>query len=100
MRKTEDVGENLMPLCHREASLVKRWLGGTHQGAVSYEHLGYYLDEYTFRFNRRTSTSRGLLFYRLLQNAVVIEPVRYKDVIKSVRGKRAKTQNVEFSPAK
>jgi transposase-like protein len=90
VRKTEDVGENLMPLCHRVASLVKRWLGGTHQGAVSHEHLGYYLDEYTFRFNRRTSKSRGLLFYRLLQNAVVIDPVRYKDISLSVRGKPGK----------
>lgn len=90
VRKTEDVGENLMPLCHRVASLVKRWLGGTHQGAVSHEHLGYYLDEYTFRFNRRTSKSRGLLFYRLLQNAVVIDPVRYKDISLSVRGKKGK----------
>jgi len=48
------------------ASLVKRWLLGTHQGAVQASHLDYYLDEYTFRFNRRTSKSRGLLFYRLL----------------------------------
>lgn len=100
VRKTQDVGENLLPLCHRVASLVKRWLGGTHQGAVSHEHLGYYLDEYTFRFNRRTSTSRGLLFYRLLQNAVVIEPTRYKDMVKSVRGKKPKPQDVGFSPAK
>lgn len=86
-RKTEDVGENLMPLCHRVASLLKRWLGGTHQGAVSHEHLEYYLDEYTFRFNRRTSRSRGLLFYRLLQNAVVVDPVGYKDITRSVRGR-------------
>jgi transposase-like protein len=52
IRKTADVGENLLPLCHREAALIKRWLTGTHQGAVSHEHLDYYLDEYTFRFNR------------------------------------------------
>lgn len=90
VRKTEDVGENLMPLCHRVASLLKRWLGGTHQGAVSHEHLRFYLDEYTFRFNRRTSRSRGLLFYRLLQNAVAIEPVQYKDIALSVRGRKAK----------
>jgi len=48
-------GENLLPYCHRVAALLKRWLLGTHQGAVSHEHLDYYLDEYTFRFNRRTS---------------------------------------------
>jgi transposase-like protein len=90
IRKTADVGDNLLPLCHREASLIKRWLGGTHQGAVSREHLGYYLDEYTFRFNRRTSKSRGLLFYRLLQNAVVVEHTGYKAMILSVRGRKHK----------
>jgi transposase-like protein/Zn ribbon nucleic-acid-binding protein len=88
VRKTEDVGENLLPLCHRVASLMKRWLGGTHQGAVSHEHLEYYLDEYTFRFNRRTSRSRGMLFYRLLQNAVVLKPVAYKEISKSIRGQK------------
>lgn len=90
IRKTADVGENLLPLCHREASLIKRWLGGTHQGAVSHEHLGYYLDEYTFRFNRRTSRSRGLLFYRLLQNAVVVEHTGYNEITLSVRGRKPK----------
>ncbi len=90
VRKTEDVGENLLPLCHRVASLVKRWLGGTHHGAVSHEHLGYYLDEYTFRFNRRTSRSRGMLFYRLLQNAVATEATPYEDIAMGVRGRRKK----------
>jgi transposase-like protein len=60
----------LLPGVHRVASLVKRWLLGTYQGAVSNEHLDYYLDEFTFRFNRRRSRSRGLLFYRLLEQAV------------------------------
>jgi transposase-like protein len=60
----------LMPGVHRVAALLKRWLLGTYQGAVSKEHLSYYLDEFTFRFNRRTSRSRGLLFYRLLEQAV------------------------------
>lgn len=88
VRKTEDVGDNLLPLCHRVASLIKRWLGGTHQGAVSHEHLEYYLDEYTFRFNRRTSRSRGMLFYRLLQNAVAINPTRYHEMSRSIRGRK------------
>lgn len=88
IRKTADVGENLLPLCHREASLIKRWLGGTHQGAVSHEHLAYYLDEYTFRFNRRTSSYRGKLFYRLLQNAVAIEPTTYDGITLGVRGRK------------
>ena len=90
IRQTEDVGVNLLPLCHQEASLIKRWLGGTHQGAVSHEHLSSYLDEYTFRFNRRTSRSRGLLFFRLLQNAVVVEHIGYNEIALSVRGKKPK----------
>ena len=90
IRKTADVGENLLPLCHKQAGLLKRWLGGTLQGAVSHEHLAYYLDEYTFRFNRRTSSSRGKLFYRLLQNAVVIDPVSYHDITLAARGPRPK----------
>ena len=52
---------------HQAISLLKRWLLGTHQGAVSHEHLDYYLDEFVFRFNRRNSRSRGKLFYRLVQ---------------------------------
>jgi len=91
VRKTADVGENLLPLCHREAALIKRWLAGTHQEAVSHEHLGYYLDEYTFRFNRRRSRYRGMLFYRLLQNAVVVDPVTYQDMIMGVRGRKSQT---------
>lgn len=87
VRETCEIGKNLLPLCHREASLIKRWLGGTHQGAISHEHLEYYLDEYTFRFNRRKSASRGLLFYRLLENAVQIEPTIYNDIKLSVRGR-------------
>jgi transposase-like protein len=90
VRTTADIGDNLLPLCHRVASLLKRWLGGTHQGAVSHEHLAYYLDEYTFRFNRRTSKSRGMLFYRLLQNAVAIESTTYKEVALGVRGRKRK----------
>jgi len=81
-RQGESVGENLLPRCHRVASLLKRWLLGTHQGYVSQEHLDYYLDEYTFRFNRRTSKHRGLLFYRLLQQAMGTGPVPYDRIIK------------------
>ena len=64
-----------MPAVHQVTSLLKRWLLGTHQGAVSNRHLDYYLDEYTFRFNRRNARARGLLFYRLTQQAVQIAPV-------------------------
>jgi transposase-like protein len=71
----------LLPHVHLIASLIKRWLLGTHQGAVSGKHLDYYLDEYTFRFNRRTSHYRGKLFYRLLQNAVAVEPITYEGIV-------------------
>jgi transposase-like protein len=70
-----------LPGVHRVASLLKRWILGTHQGAVSNKHLDYYLDEFTFRFNRRTSKARGLLFYRLLQQAVRTDPVPYGKLV-------------------
>ena len=69
-----------MPHAHRVASLLKRWLLGTHQGGMSREQLDYYLDEFTFRFNRRSSRSRGLLFYRLIEGAVATAPHPYKDL--------------------
>lgn len=78
-----DPAHVLMPGVHRIAALLKRWLSGTYQGAVSREHLDYYLDEYTFRFNRRTSRSRGLLFYRLLEQAVQTDPVRTRSLYRS-----------------
>jgi transposase-like protein len=74
-------GGDATPLAHLVASLLKRWLLGTHQGAVSPEHLPYYLDEFTFRFNRRTSRSRGKLFYRLVEQALQIDPVPAKSLI-------------------
>jgi len=70
-----------MPDVHRVASLLKRWLLGTHQGAVSHDQLDYYLDEFAFRFNRRRSHHRGLLFYRLLQGAIATDPHPYKALI-------------------
>jgi len=78
IRDEADVGENLLPKCNIVASLLKRWLLGTHQGAVRISHLDYYLDEFTFRFNRRTSRSRGKLFFRLVQQAVAIDPIHKK----------------------
>lgn len=70
-----------MPGVHRIASLLKRWLLGTHQGAVSRKHLDYYLDEYTFRFNRRHAHARGLLFHRLAEQAVATPPVTYRGIV-------------------
>jgi transposase-like protein len=74
--------EHVLPRVHRVIGLLKRWLMGTHQGAVSAEHLDDYLNEFTFRFNRRTSASRGKLFYRLAQQAVQIEPVPFAQLVK------------------
>lgn len=70
-----------MPAVHRVASLLKRWLLGAHQGSVRVEQLDRYLDEYVFRFNRRSSRSRGLLFYRLLEQAVVTDPAPYRSIV-------------------
>jgi len=81
VRPQGDIGDNLLPNCHLVASLLKRWLLGTHQGAVRAKHLAYYLDEFTFRFNRRTSRSRGKLFYRMVQQSVQLEPQPYVRII-------------------
>ena len=81
MRQQSDPAHVVMPGVHRIASLLKRWLLRTHQGSVSSEHLDAYLNEFTFRFNRRTSQRRGLLFYRLLEQAVVAEPITYRSLI-------------------
>jgi transposase-like protein len=84
----EDPGE-LLPAVHRVASLTKRWLLGTHQGSVDPAHLASYLDEFVFRFNRRRSASRGLVFYRLLELAAAHDPVRYRDLVASQMRLRA-----------
>jgi transposase-like protein len=73
-----DPAHVVLPHVHRVASLAQRWILGTHQGAISHEQLDYYLDEFTFRFNRRRSRHRGLLFYRLLEGAVATDPHPYK----------------------
>jgi transposase-like protein len=82
VQRRQKLGEHLMPRVHRAVSLLKRWLLGTHQGAVGQAHLDYYLDEFTFRFNRRKSASRGKLFYRLAQQAVQVAPTSVKTLIK------------------
>ena len=82
----EDPGK-LLPGVHRVASLAKRWLLGTHQGSVEDKHLQSYLNEFCFRFNRRRSRSRGLVFYRVLELAVGHDPVRYRDLVADRRRK-------------
>ena len=81
VRASAVVGENLLPRANRVASLLKRWLMGTHQGAVAHSHLDCYLDEFVFRFNRRRSRSRGRLFYRLIEQALAIAPVRCPELV-------------------
>ena len=88
IRQEAKLGDDLLPHCHLVASLLKRWLLGMHQGAVSREHLMYYLDEFTFRFNRRTSRSRGKLFYRLVQQAAAVDPVPIRSMIRHARGRK------------
>ena len=85
LKGRKESASELLPRVHRVVSLLKRWLLGTHQGAVSRAHLDYYLDEFTFRFNRRTSRHRGKLFYRLLQQVVAVDPAPYTSLIKHVR---------------
>jgi hypothetical protein len=72
---------SLLPRVHRVAALLKRWLLGVHQGGVARRHLDAYLDEFTFRFNRRTSRYRGKLFFRLLEQAAQIGPAPYRSLV-------------------
>ena len=85
MRAGED---KLLPRVHMVVSLLKRWLLGTHQGAVSEKHLQAYLDEYVFRFNRREFAARGLLFYQLLECAMSIQPTTYDDLVGKIEVQR------------
>ena len=83
LKNQPEEASKLMPRVHRVASLLKRWLLGTHQGGVAYYYLPYYLDEFTFRFNRRKSKSRGKLFFRLMQQAVTTPPKTYESMVRS-----------------
>ena len=98
-----------LPGVHRVASLAKRWLLGTHQGSADDAHLPSYLDEFVFRFNRRRSRSRGLVFYRVLELAVAHKPVRYRDLVLNPRtptippqppGSRGKPPTLDRPPAR
>ena len=82
----DDDKEEILPNVNKIASLLKRWLLGTHQSYLNKNKLGYYLDEYVFRYNRRLSTSRGLLFLRLIEQAVKTKPVTYNEIIKQNHG--------------
>ena len=89
-RKTGlDPAHEVMPRVHTVASLLKRWLLGTHQGGIQQQHLDYYLDEFTFRFNRRRSNARGLLFHRLAQQAIAVDPAPYSSIVGHARTKKS-----------
>jgi transposase-like protein len=95
LKKYLEPASELLPRVHRVISLLKRWLLGTHQGAVSHKHLDYYLDEFTFRFNRRRSKSRGKLFFRLAQQAVAVDPVPYELIVHPISKRvKAKPQHI------
>ena len=81
VQRDQPKGEHLLPRAHRIISLFKRWLMGTHQGAIGHNHLDDYLNEFVFRFNRRKSASRGKLFFRLAQQAVQVAPAPYRTLI-------------------
>lgn len=81
LKGNRKAASELLPRVHLVISHLKRWLLGTHQGAVSHQHLDYYLDEFTFRFNRRKSKNRGKLFYRLAQQAVATDPVPLSQIL-------------------
>ena len=85
LRGDHALASALLPRVHRVVSLLKRWLLGTHHGGVNRAHLASYLDEFTFRFNRRRSRHRGKLFFRLVQQAVTLEPVPYEQLIQPRR---------------
>ena len=94
LRGKKESASELLPRVHRVISLLKRWLMGTHQGAISHEYLDYYLDEFTFRFNRRNSRHRGKLFYRLLQQAVSVEPMTRGQLVKHDRRPKSEKHNI------
>ena len=98
LKGRKEQASELLPRVHQVISLVKRWLLGTHQGAVRAEHLQDYLNEFTFRFNRRRSRSRGKLFYRLVQQAVTLEPTTYKEIVASAHFPTSAGHNPLGSP--
>ncbi|MBF0460235.1 MAG: IS1595 family transposase [Magnetococcales bacterium] len=95
--KSEKKAHEVLPHVHLVATHLKRWLIGTLQGGVQNDQLEYYLDEFTFRFNRRTSKARGLLFHRLIQQAVVTKPAPYRSLVANPRGKIHKTKTLDRS---
>lgn len=93
IKNSGKTAHELLPLVYKVISLFKRWLLGTHQGAISHEHMSSYLNEFVFRFNRRTSAYRGKLFLHLAQQATAVEPLPYARLVKGVRENRSYKHN-------
>ena len=87
LSESGDPANVVLPHVHLIASLLKRWILGTHQGAMSHSQLDYYLDEFTFRFNRRRARHRGLLFYRLLEGGLARSPAPLRDADHEATGR-------------
>jgi transposase-like protein len=98
IKRSKKTASELLPRVHRVISLLKRWLMGTHQGALSHKHLDYYLDEFTFRFNRRRSKSRGKLFFRLVQQAVAVEPVPLAQILHPIPETKVRSKPQHVGP--
>ena len=90
LRGCRKEASKLLPRVHRVISLLKRWLLGTHQEAAGRAHLAHYMDEFTFRFNRRRSRNRGMLFYRLVQQAMATDPAPYLTMVQQASNRRRK----------
>jgi hypothetical protein len=86
-KSRQEPASELLPRVHEVVSLLKSWLLGTHQGAVTRAHLDYYLDEFTFRFNRRASRHSGKLFYHLVQGAIAVDPAPYTSLVRQLRAR-------------
>lgn len=96
LAKHKESASELLPHVHHVVALLKTWMAGTLHDGISHEHLDYYLDEFTFRFNRRTSGSRGKLFYRLMQQAVQVGPAPYNTMVKHVRERKKADHNIWY----
>lgn len=94
LKRNTQAASELLPRVHLVISLLKRWMMETHRGAIRHKHLDYYLDEFTFRFNRRRSKNRGKLFLRLAQQAVAVDPVTLDQIIHPDAEAAKKTQPV------
>ncbi|MBF0418598.1 MAG: transposase [Magnetococcales bacterium] len=97
IKQSEKKAHEVLPHVHLVVTHLKRWLDGTLHGGVQHDQLEYYLDEFTFRFNRRTSKARGMLFYRLLQQAVVTQPAPYRSLVANPGRKVRKTKSLDQS---